>query len=53
LVEGVSTPEKRPDQIVLEAHTAYWDTTRLPRVHRVVFDNTLSQQEALELVKTE
>jgi len=36
----------------LEANTAYWDTSRFPRVHRIVFDNTLEQQEALELVKT-
>ena len=25
---------------------------RLPRLHRIVFDNTLSPKEALELVKT-
>ena len=30
----------------------YWDATRFPRVKRIVFDNTLSQKEALELLKT-
>src|SRR5215471_13248306 len=52
LVEGSSLPEKRSDRIILEANTAYWDTTRLPRLQRIIFDNTLSQQEAVELVKT-
>ena len=51
-MEGFSTPEKRADRVVLEANTAYWDTNRLPRVQRIIFDNTLSQQEAVELVKT-
>jgi peptide/nickel transport system substrate-binding protein len=51
-VEGVSTPEKRSDRLVLEAHTAYWDTTRLPRLRRIVFDHTLGQKDAVELVKT-
>jgi peptide/nickel transport system substrate-binding protein len=36
----------------LEANTDYWDLERLPRLHRIVFDNTLSPKEALELVKT-
>jgi peptide/nickel transport system substrate-binding protein len=36
----------------LEANTDYWDPQRLPRLHRIVFDNTLSPKEALELVKT-
>jgi peptide/nickel transport system substrate-binding protein len=52
LVEGFSTPEKRADRVVLEANTAYWDPKRLPQLHRIVFDHTLSQQEAVELVKT-
>jgi ABC-type oligopeptide transport system substrate-binding subunit len=30
----------------------YWDPTRFPRLLRITFDNTLDQQEALELVKT-
>jgi ABC-type transport system substrate-binding protein len=51
-VEGFSTPQKRSDRVVLEAYTAYWDTNRLPRLKRIIFDNTLSQQEALERVKT-
>jgi ABC-type transport system substrate-binding protein len=50
-VEGFSTPEKRSDRVVLEANGDYWDPTRLPRLHRIVFDNTLSQKEAVELVK--
>src|SRR5215470_19489721 len=52
LVEGVSLPEKRSDRVVLEANTAYWDPSRFPRLHRIIFDNTLSQTEAVELVKT-
>jgi peptide/nickel transport system substrate-binding protein len=36
----------------LEANTAYWDANRLPRLQRIIFDHTLSQQEAVELVKT-
>src|SRR5262249_22765467 len=52
LVEGVTTFEKRSDRIVLEANTDYWDQTRFPRVQRIVFDNTLSPKDALELVKT-
>jgi len=51
-VEGFSTLDKRADRIVLEAHTDYWDRQRFPRLQRIVFDNTLSQAEALELVKT-
>jgi peptide/nickel transport system substrate-binding protein len=51
-VEGVSTPEKRSDQLVLEANTDYWDTTRFPRLQRIIFDNTLEQHDAVELVKT-
>src|SRR6266849_2439560 len=52
LVEGFSLPGKRSDRVVLEANPRYWDRTRMPRVKRIVFDNTLSQQEAVELVKT-
>jgi peptide/nickel transport system substrate-binding protein len=51
-VEGVTTFEKRSERIVLEANTDYWDHERLPRLQRIVFDNTLSPKEALELVKT-
>jgi peptide/nickel transport system substrate-binding protein len=36
----------------LEANTDYWDPQRLPRLQRIVFDNTLSPKEALELIKT-
>ena len=52
IVEGFSTLEKRSDRIVLEANTDYWDRQRLPQLQRIVFDNTLSQADALELVKT-
>jgi peptide/nickel transport system substrate-binding protein len=51
-VEGFSLPEKRTDRVVLEANLEYWDTTRLPRLQRIIFDNTLAQQDAVELVKT-
>jgi ABC-type oligopeptide transport system substrate-binding subunit len=51
-VEGVTTFEKRSERIVLEANTDYWDHEQFPRVHRIVFDNTLSLKEALERVKT-
>src|SRR5215510_13009381 len=52
LVEGFSLPDKRADRVVLEVNLEYWDTTRLPRLQRIVFDNTLSQKEAVELLKT-
>jgi peptide/nickel transport system substrate-binding protein len=51
-VEGFSLPGKRADRVVLEAHLGYWDAARLPRLQRIIFDNTLSQKEAVELVKT-
>jgi peptide/nickel transport system substrate-binding protein len=52
LVDGFSFPDKRADRVVLEANPAYWDTTRLPRLQRIIFDNTLAQRDAVELVKT-
>jgi peptide/nickel transport system substrate-binding protein len=51
-VEGLSIPGKRSDRVVLEANTDYWDHSRFPRLHRIIFDNTLSQKDAVELVKT-
>ena len=36
----------------MEANTEYWDKTRWPRLQRIVFDNTLEQHDAVELVKT-
>ena len=52
-VEGYAPVAARASpRIVLEAHLAYWDPTRLPRLQRIVFDNTLPRDEALELVKT-
>ena len=52
LVEGFSMPTKRSDRVVLEANLYYWNPLRFPRLKRIVFDNTLSQKEAVELVKT-
>lgn len=51
-MEGFSLPDKRTDQVVLEANLEYWDPTRFPRLHRIIFDNTLAQPDAVELVKT-
>ena len=42
----------RSDRVVLEANPDYWDTTRWPRLHRIIFDNTIEQRDAVELVKT-
>jgi peptide/nickel transport system substrate-binding protein len=52
MVEGVSTPNQRSERLVLEANLDYWDKTRLPRLQRIIFDNTLEQKEAVELVKS-
>ena len=52
LVEGFSTPDKRTDRVILEANPDYWDRSRMPRLKRIVFDNTLGQKDAVELVKT-
>jgi hypothetical protein len=52
LVEGLATPEKRSDRTVLEANLDYWDKTRLPRLQRIIFDNTLHPKEAVEFVQT-
>jgi peptide/nickel transport system substrate-binding protein len=51
-VEGFSTPDKRSGRLVLEANTRYWDKGRSARIKRIVFDNTLSQKQAVELVKS-
>jgi ABC-type transport system substrate-binding protein len=51
-VEGVSTPNQRSDRVILEANLDYWDTSRLPRLQRIVFDNTLEQKDAVDLVKS-
>jgi peptide/nickel transport system substrate-binding protein len=51
-VEGFSVPDKRSDRIVLEANMEYWNKSRFPRLKRIIFDNTLDQKEAVELVKT-
>jgi peptide/nickel transport system substrate-binding protein len=37
---------------VLEANANYWDKSRMPRLKRIVFDNTLSQKEAVDIVKS-
>ena len=52
LAEGFSTPDKRADRVILEANPDYWDRSRMPRLKRIVFDNTLGQKDAVELVKT-
>jgi peptide/nickel transport system substrate-binding protein len=52
LVEGFSTPNKRSDRVILEANMDYWDATRFPQLRRIIFDNTLDQHQALELIKT-
>jgi peptide/nickel transport system substrate-binding protein len=51
-VEGFSIPNQRSDRIVLEANLQYWDRTRMPRLRRIVIDNTPAQHDAVELVKT-
>ncbi len=35
----------------MEANTDYWDRRRFPRLKRIIFDNTLEQKEAVELVR--
>src|SRR6266700_3950766 len=52
LVEGFSIPNKHTDQVVLEANLEYWNTNRFPRLQRIIFDYTLDQKDAVELVKT-
>ena len=52
-MEGFSLPGKRSDRVVLEANMDYWDKTRFPQVKRIIFDNTSSQEEALEFLKRE
>ncbi len=51
-MEGFSIPNKRSDRVVLAANLNYWDKTRFPRLKRIVFDHTLDQQAAIDLVKT-
>ncbi len=50
-MKGFSLPDKRSGEVVLEANTRYWDRSRFPRVKRIVFDNTISQAKALDLLK--
>jgi ABC-type transport system substrate-binding protein len=52
LVKGFSTPEGSSAEVVLEANLNYWGTNRYPRIKRIVFDNTIKQRDAVELVKT-
>src|SRR4029453_273994 len=52
LVDGFSLPDKRSDQVVLEANTTYWEPQRFPQLHRIIFDNTLGEKDAVELVKS-
>jgi ABC-type transport system substrate-binding protein len=50
-VEGFSLPDKRSKVLILEANINYWDRSRAARVKRIVFDNSLGQKEALDLMK--
>jgi len=52
LVEGAAVPNQRPDRVVLEANLDYWNPHRFPRLQRIIFDNTLGQKEAVDLVKS-
>jgi len=51
-VEGTSIPNVHSDRVVFEANLQYWDPARFPRLQRIIFDNTLGQKDAVELVKT-
>jgi peptide/nickel transport system substrate-binding protein len=44
--------QDRTPFVVLEANRNYWNTERGPRLERVIFDNCLSPEEALELCTT-
>lgn len=46
------TPKRRSDRVVLEANLNYWNPDRFPQVQRIIYDNTLSQKDAVELVKS-
>jgi peptide/nickel transport system substrate-binding protein len=52
LREGKSTMTVQTKQLVMEAHHDYWDQTRFPKVQRIIFDHGLSQEAAVELLKT-
>jgi ABC-type transport system substrate-binding protein len=52
MVEGVMLPTQRSDRVVLEANLDYWNPARFPRLRRIIYDNTLGQKDALELVKS-
>jgi ABC-type transport system substrate-binding protein len=52
LVHGFARPEGSSPLIVLEANTQHWNPKRFPRFKRIVYDNTLAQKDALELVKS-
>lgn len=52
LKSGVSTLEKRSPEVVLEANPNYWNADRKPKVQRVVFNNIMGRDEAIELVST-
>lgn len=52
MVEGTMTPKFKSDRVVLEANLNYWNPDRFPKLQRIVYVNTLSRKEALELVKS-
>jgi peptide/nickel transport system substrate-binding protein len=49
-VKSLATQQTK--QVILEANPNYWDRTRFPKIQRVVYDNDLAQDAALELLKT-
>jgi ABC-type transport system substrate-binding protein len=51
-VEGTSILNARSDPVVFEANRQYWGPARFPGLQRIIFDNTLGQKDAVELVKT-
>lgn len=53
MVEGTMTPKFQSDRVVLEANLDYWNPARFPKLQRIIYINTLSRKEALELIKTE
>jgi peptide/nickel transport system substrate-binding protein len=52
VVAGAFQFRRQTDQTVLEAYRAYWDKARVPQVQRLVFDHTMTPQEAQERVMT-
>jgi len=49
LADGISTLTTRSPQVIMEPNETYWDPARKPTV-RIVYDNSLSKEEALAAV---